>query len=761
LTLSPALGSLNSLVSSNFSKSGWFLNRVTSLADNLSKLRQTAALSREALAKKAQVSQATIARIEAGQVRDPKISVLVRLAKAMGISVPALLDGELTPASTQENLVAQRIVGDSAAIKNCLRYALTFSQNEGPLLIAGETGTGKNLFARYIHEQSARKTCPLIWINCAALAPELAAAELFGYAHGAFTGAAHGGRAGAFERAKSGTIFLDEIRDMPLDLQPLLLRVIEDKTVQPLGSGRQIDIGCRIIAATNEGLNKLAEDGRFRADLYFRFVNHLDLPPLREHPSDIPLLVEYFTSLDAKRLNIAPKTLTEEALGLLCSYCWPGNVRQLESVLNVLMLLTQGEVIGHKEVKQILGQYGFQLHLAGRAPELFTSGRIPYYFGPPVSDASRFYGRKYEMQELLRLVRQAEHGNFWSIAIIGDHRLGKSSLLRVLDAEIPSRTHSMSTYIDLASVGQNEFFETIIRSIAELAYSDNNTVLKRIKEAFDTGSWKSVLGEVDVDIMGFLKIKKNVESQQDWKAFRAVLGRLRTRFPEGVSSVVLIIDEISTCVNWEKSGDILRNWRSLIQGLQGYNFIVADARPLYEISKEKFSPFFNVFMTVPLGALSSEEAGELIVQPGASVGLAFTPDAIALIKDLSACKPYYIQVICCSICEWLAKFKSNPVVSVTVVEVCTEAALRRLGEHFSAMWSTLTDFQRRFALDILNGRPLTLASMEDASEFEREHRELKLLRDRQVLSMDSSGQSKIEPLLARWLRQYYSQEPAS
>src|SRR5262249_47302169 len=157
------------------------------------------------------------------------------------------------------------------------------------------------------------------------------------------------------------------------------------------------------------------------------------------------------------------------------------------------------------------------------------------------------------------------------------------------------------------------------------------SILKRLREAFDTGSWKSALGEVDVDIMGFLKIKKNVEAAPDWKAFKTVLERLRKRFTADVSSVVLLIDEVSTCATWEQSGSMLRNWRSLIQSLHGYNFVVADARPLYEISRDKFSAFFNVFTSIPLGPLLPEEAEQLIVAPGAEVGLTYTPEAVSMI----------------------------------------------------------------------------------------------------------------------------------
>jgi hypothetical protein len=237
--------------------------------------------------------------------------------------------------------------------------------------------------------------------------------------------------------------------------------------------------------------------------------------------------------------------------------------------------------------------------------------------------------------------------------------------------------------------------------------------------------------------------------------------RLRSRFQPEVSSVVLILDEISTCAAWQQGSDILRNLRSLIQAMEGDSFIVADARPLYEISKDRFSAFFNVFTTIPLGALIAEETEQLIVEPGASVGIKFTAEAVAMIKQLTACKPYYIQVLCCSICEWLLKFRAKPVVNPTVVDVCTAAALRRLGEHFSALWGTLTAFQKSFTLDLLNSRPTSLAAIENFAEYERQHREIKLLRDRQLLSLDSYNRSTIEPLLGAWLRQFYAQSSIS
>jgi transcriptional regulator with AAA-type ATPase domain len=731
------------------------------IAQNLKELREARGITREKLAKSAHVNSSTILRLENGQLRDPKVSILMRLAEALSVPLVALCSPKERPIFSDESPLAHGIVGQSNAIRSCFDEASILSKSDEPLLITGETGTGKELFARYIHALSNRRNGPFIPINCGALVPGLVSSELFGYTKGAFTDAVDS-HEGSFERAGGGTVYLDEIGTLPIGIQPVLLRVIQDRRVARIGEageGRTVDV--RFVASTNEDIGRLVESGMFRTDLYYRIQQRLTLPPLRERPSDIPLLIKYFESRDSERLGIAAKIFAPEALSLLCEYEWPGNIRQLQALIHLVMISTEEPIIDSKIVRKVLGQFDSRPRSASQASELFRSGRIPYYFGPPVSDSSRFFGRKHEIGEILQLVEQGVHGNFFPIAIIGDHRLGKSSLLRVLDAEIPVRTRALSTYVDLASVGQDEFFETIIRSIAELAYAKNSATLRHIKEAFDTGSWKSVLGEVDIDIMGFLKIKKSVQSEQDWKAFKVLLERLRSRFPNEVSSVVIIVDEVSTCASWQRSSHMLRNWRSLIQNLQGYNFVVADAQPLHEISKGKFSAFFNVFTTIPLGPLKADEADELISVPGASVGVTFTPEASALIRHLSSCKPYYIQIICCSICEWLLKFRADTLVSATVVDVCTTPALRRLGEHFSALWGTLTTFQKTFVLDSLASRPTNLATMENPSEYERQRHELKLLRDRQIMYVDGNSRLAIEPLLAEWLDRFYVQSSAS
>jgi two-component system, NtrC family, response regulator GlrR len=237
------------------------------------------------------------------------------------------------------------IVGRSAAICRVLEQAVRLGVSDQPVLITGETGTGKELVARALHECSPSRLGPFEAINCAAIPRELAEAELFGHTQGAFTGATRE-RRGAFERASGGTLFLDEIGEMPLELQPKLLRVLEEREVQRLGDEERRPVRFRLLAATHRDLLAEAERGRFRIDLFHRIaVGLLELPPLRERPEDIPLLVRHFLRLE----------VDDEAMALLQQHPWRGNVRELRNTLQraALTVAQQGCLRG-ADLRQVL-----------------------------------------------------------------------------------------------------------------------------------------------------------------------------------------------------------------------------------------------------------------------------------------------------------------------------------------------------------------------------------------------------------------------
>jgi transcriptional regulator with PAS, ATPase and Fis domain/tetratricopeptide (TPR) repeat protein len=226
------------------------------------------------------------------------------------------------------------LIGNSAALRRRMQLAAAAAPSDSSVLITGESGTGKELVAQAIHNAGPRAAGPFVGINCAAIPRELLESELFGYEAGAFTGAKRGGHPGKFELADGGTILLDEIGDMPLEMQAKLLRVLQEKRVQRLGGTREIPLHTRLIATTNRDLAEDCARGRFRQDLFFRLrVVHIELPPLRERSEDIPLLVEHFLKLESAKLGKVVRGVTPDVLGVLRSYPWPGNVRELEHVL--------------------------------------------------------------------------------------------------------------------------------------------------------------------------------------------------------------------------------------------------------------------------------------------------------------------------------------------------------------------------------------------------------------------------------------------
>lgn len=244
----------------------------------------------------------------------------------------------------------QSIIGNSIVMQNVKLMASKAAKTDSNVLINGESGTGKELFAHAIHNDSKRFDGPFIKINCAAIPKDLLESELFGYEEGAFTGAKKQGKIGKFELANGGTIFLDEIGDMPLDMQVKILRVLQEKEVERIGGNKTIPVDCRIIAATNRNLQERIRENEFREDLYYRLnVVNIDVPPLRDRKDDIEILTLKLMDKLSNTLGKYVNNITVDALDSLKRYNWPGNIRELENVVERALNMTDTETIelGH------------------------------------------------------------------------------------------------------------------------------------------------------------------------------------------------------------------------------------------------------------------------------------------------------------------------------------------------------------------------------------------------------------------------------
>ncbi|MGG5252418.1 sigma 54-interacting transcriptional regulator [Neobacillus sp. SM06] len=264
---------------------------------------------------------------------------------------------------TEDNQAAKRkdaitssidqILGQSEEIERVKRMARKAARTPSTVLITGESGTGKEMFAKAIHELSTYSKGEFISVNCAAIPEHLLEAELFGYEDGAFTGAKKGGKPGKFELAHKGTIFLDEIGDMPPLMQSKILRVLQEKEVERVGGVVKHFVDVRIIAATNRSLESMVQDGTFREDLYYRLnIIRLQIPPLRERRKDIPMLLQHHLFQICKKFTIEPKTLSDGALAMLRNYSWPGNVRELQNTVEMLVSLAESNVILADELSE-------------------------------------------------------------------------------------------------------------------------------------------------------------------------------------------------------------------------------------------------------------------------------------------------------------------------------------------------------------------------------------------------------------------------
>jgi formate hydrogenlyase transcriptional activator len=295
-------------------------------------------------------------------------------------------------------------------------------------LLRGETGTGKELFARAIHNLSPRREHTFVKVNCAAIPSGLLESELFGHERGAFTGAISQ-KIGRFETANGGTIFLDEVGDIPLELQPKLLRVLQEQEFERLGSNRTQHVDVRVVAATNADLNRLVADRTFRSDLYYRLnVFPIQIPALRERHEDIPLLVRYFVQRFSRSLNKTVEYVPAEAMDALVNYAWPGNVRELENLIERAVLLSRG-----KELHIPLGE----LRPANGARTAGAAVQIP---SPGAESSSLATLEETERQHILRALRETQWriaGPRGAAAILGMKRTTLQARMRKLGIRRP------------------------------------------------------------------------------------------------------------------------------------------------------------------------------------------------------------------------------------------------------------------------------------------------------------------------------------
>jgi len=308
----------------------------------------------------------------------------------------------------------EEIIGDSPALKRVLHQVETVAPTDSAVLILGETGTGKELIARAIHDLSGRRERTFVKINCAAIPTGLLESELFGHERGAFTGAI-AQRIGRFELADRGTLFLDEVGDIPLELQPKLLRVLQEHEFERLGSTRTKRVDVRLVAATNRNLEEMVAAGTFRNDLYYRLnVFPVTLPPLRERPEDIPPLVRYFVQKFARRMNKRIETVPADAMAALSRYAWPGNVRELENAVERAVILTSGPALrvpaSEFRARAVPSAGGDTLEATEREAILRTLHETNWVLGGAQGAAARLGLKRTTLQSRIRKlgIRRAE-----------------------------------------------------------------------------------------------------------------------------------------------------------------------------------------------------------------------------------------------------------------------------------------------------------------------------------------------------------------
>jgi formate hydrogenlyase transcriptional activator len=305
------------------------------------------------------VGTISLASLRDAAFQQGDVDLLFQVSGQVAIAVENALAfqviGELKNKLAQEKLYLEdeirsemnfdEIVGEGPALRAVLKQVETVASTDSTVLITGETGTGKELIARALHNLSPRRERTFVKVNCAAIPTGLLESELFGHERGAFTGAIVQ-RIGRFELAHGGTIFLDEVGDIPLELQPKLLRVLQEQEFERLGSTQTIRVDVRLVAATNRDLSEMVAARTFRSDLFYRLrVFPVHIPPLRERQEDIPALVRYFVEKHARRMNRTVETIPTETLELLVRYPWPGNIRELENLIERAVIVSPGPVL--------------------------------------------------------------------------------------------------------------------------------------------------------------------------------------------------------------------------------------------------------------------------------------------------------------------------------------------------------------------------------------------------------------------------------
>jgi transcriptional regulator with GAF, ATPase, and Fis domain len=291
------------------------------------------------------------------------------------------------------------IVGSSAALAEALDLVRAVAPTDSTVLIEGETGTGKELIARAVHQCSNRAQGTFVSINCGALAPSLIASELFGHERGAFTGALQQ-RQGRFEQASGGTIFLDEVGELPAEMQVALLRVLQEREFERVGGTRSIRVDVRVIAATNRDLEAAVANGTFRSDLFYRLnVFPIEVPPLRERKEDIPLLIDYFVQQFAKKIGRQFSRIDRRTLDLCQTYAWPGNVRELQNVVERSVICRRGDMF-----------WIDQSALSSQSLSEAGSSGARKQPVPRQTEASGFCGERSVIEEVLRETRGRVYG---------------------------------------------------------------------------------------------------------------------------------------------------------------------------------------------------------------------------------------------------------------------------------------------------------------------------------------------------------------
>jgi formate hydrogenlyase transcriptional activator len=329
----------------------------------------------------------------------------------------------------------EEIVGDSPAIRRVMAQVELVAPAGSTVLILGETGTGKEVIARAVHNLSPRKERTFVKVNCAAIPSGLLEAELFGYERGAFTGAINQ-KLGRFELADRGTLFLDEIGDIPLELQPKLLRVLQEQEFERLGSNRTQTVDVRVVAATNRDLARLVADREFRSDLFYRLnVFPIQIPPLRERREDVPLLVRYFVQNFSRRLNKTVQYVPADAMDALVNYSWPGNIRELENLIERAVLLSPG-----KELRVPLAELKQATLSVSDISDISDGSFVPP--SSPAGSASAPVAtlEEAERQHILRALRQTEWriaGPKGAAAVLGMKRTTLQARMRKLNIRRP------------------------------------------------------------------------------------------------------------------------------------------------------------------------------------------------------------------------------------------------------------------------------------------------------------------------------------